>query len=528
MMLMAAATDLLVIFLALEVLSLSVYVLTGLRRASAAGAEAAFKYFLLGAFSSAFFLYGIAFAFAVSGSTRLEQLGVALSAQGAGAPSTMALLAVGLLAVGFAFKVSAVPFHMWTPDAYEGAPTIVTAFMSTGVKAAAFAAFVRVFLSPLEPLQGRVDPGALGVIAGGDDDPRHGGRRGADQRQADARVFEHRARRLPAARHHRDDATPARRRCSSTCCPTRSRTSARSASSRCSARRSTSTTSCATSPACGSRVPAWPALMTVFLLSLGGFPPTAGFIGKWYIFAAAVQRGHYWLAIIGVLTSVVSVFFYLRIVVMMYMTEGSDTRAPARAGRRPSPAWRWRRWRCSTSASCRPGSSTSRSTRSRRSSDDGCRHGLRPSSCRSASARAWTAPNTPRRPDSTRQQMPSCGRAARCVRSRTTRSCSMRAMTGGDRRGAAPRPAGRAFRLPRSRQRAARRQRRARRAAAADGRVARRRASRAHAGDASRAASAAARRAIASTREPDHRRDRHRLACARPAANSPSVASSAA
>ena len=163
MMMMAAATDLLVIFIALEILSLAVYVLTGIRRASAAGAEAAFKYFLLGAFSSAFFLYGIAFAFAVSGSTRLEQIGVALSAQAAGAPSTLALLAVGLLAVGFAFKVSAVPFHMWTPDAYEGAPTIVTAFMSTGVKAAAFAAFVRVFLSPLEPLQAQWIP-----VLGGD------------------------------------------------------------------------------------------------------------------------------------------------------------------------------------------------------------------------------------------------------------------------------------------------------------------------------------------------------------------------
>ena len=125
MMLMAAATDLLVIFLALEVLSLSVYVLTGLRRASATGAEAAFKYFLLGAFSSAFFLYGIAFAFAVSGSTRLEQIGTAFSAQGA--PPTLALLAVGLLAVGFAFKVSAVPFHMasrrWTSSSSTCIPS---------------------------------------------------------------------------------------------------------------------------------------------------------------------------------------------------------------------------------------------------------------------------------------------------------------------------------------------------------------------------------------------------------------------
>jgi len=161
MMLMASATDLLVVFLALEVLSLSVYVLTGLRRSSSQGAEAAFKYFLLGAFSSAFFLYGIAFAFVVSGSTRLDVVGNSIASGGS---TTLQLLAVGLLAVGFCFKVSAVPFHMWTPDAYEGAPTVVTAFMSTAVKAAAFGAFVRVFLSALEPLQGQWIP-ILGAIA---------------------------------------------------------------------------------------------------------------------------------------------------------------------------------------------------------------------------------------------------------------------------------------------------------------------------------------------------------------------------
>ena len=122
MMLMATATDLLVIFLALEVLSLAVYVLTGIRRDSPAATEAAFKYFLLGAFSSAFFLYGIAFTYGVTGSTRLDRIGSLIAAQ-AMAPTPMQLLALGLLLVGFAFKVSAVPFHMWTPDAYEGAPS---------------------------------------------------------------------------------------------------------------------------------------------------------------------------------------------------------------------------------------------------------------------------------------------------------------------------------------------------------------------------------------------------------------------
>src|SRR5438477_10366109 len=152
MMLMATATDLLVIFLALEVLSLAVYVLTGIRRDSPIATEAAFKYFLLGAFASAFFLYGIAFTYGVTGSTRLDRIGSVIAAQ-ALSPSPLQLAALGLLLVGFAFKVSAVPFHMWTPDAYEGAPSSVTGFMSTGVKAAAFAAFVRVFLAAFEPLR---------------------------------------------------------------------------------------------------------------------------------------------------------------------------------------------------------------------------------------------------------------------------------------------------------------------------------------------------------------------------------------
>src|SRR5436309_2653419 len=152
LMLMATASDLLVIFLALEVLSLAVYVLTGIRRDLPAATEAAFKYFLLGAFASAFFLYGIAFTYGVTGSTRLDRIGSVIAAQ-ALSPAPMQWLALGLLLVGFAFKVSAVPFHMWTPDAYEGAPSAVTGFMSTGVKAAAFAAFVRVFLSAFEPLR---------------------------------------------------------------------------------------------------------------------------------------------------------------------------------------------------------------------------------------------------------------------------------------------------------------------------------------------------------------------------------------
>ena len=131
MMLMAQATDLLLMFLALETMSIAVYVLTGIRLGRRARTEAAFKYFLLGAFASAFLLYGIAFLFGVTGTTSLDGIGIVVAAQSmSGNP--MILLAIGLLIVGFGFKVGVVPFHQWSPDVYEGAPALVTGFMSTG------------------------------------------------------------------------------------------------------------------------------------------------------------------------------------------------------------------------------------------------------------------------------------------------------------------------------------------------------------------------------------------------------------
>jgi NADH-quinone oxidoreductase subunit N len=164
MMLMGSTRDLLIVFLALEIMSLGVYVLTAIKRSSDIGAEAGFKYFVLGGFSSAFFLYGIALVYASAGTTNLADLGDLVARQ-ANEPSILLALAMILLLVGFAFKVSAVPFHMWAPDAYQGAPTLVTGFMSTAVKAAAFAAFLRVFLSALEPLREHWIP-ILAAIAG--------------------------------------------------------------------------------------------------------------------------------------------------------------------------------------------------------------------------------------------------------------------------------------------------------------------------------------------------------------------------
>jgi NADH-quinone oxidoreductase subunit N len=151
MMLMGQATDLLVIFLALETMSIAVYILTGIRRDMQQSTEAAFKYFLLGAFASSFFLYGIAFLYGTTGTTNIDEMSTRIAAQSmSGNP--MILFGIGLLIVGFAFKIAAVPFHMWSPDAYEGAPAVITGFMSTGVKAAAIAAFVRVFLKGLDPM----------------------------------------------------------------------------------------------------------------------------------------------------------------------------------------------------------------------------------------------------------------------------------------------------------------------------------------------------------------------------------------
>lgn len=316
MMLMATASDLLVIFLALEVLSLAVYVLTGIRREQATATEASFKYFLLGGFSSAFFLYGIAFAYGVTGSTRLDRIGSWMAAQ-AMSPTPMPFIAIGLLLVGFAFKVSAVPFHMWTPDAYEGAPPAITGFMSTGVKAAAFAAFVRVFLSALEPMIGHWSAlvwviAAATMIVG----TVVGVVQSNVKRMLAYSSIAHGGYLLVALVSGNDIGKGAILFYLLSYAITNV-----GAFGVIAALESRERANDQVSDFAGlwNDHPALAALMTIFLLSLGGFPPTVGFIAKWYVFSAAVKAGYYWLAIIGVLTSVVSVFFYLRIVVMMYM-----------------------------------------------------------------------------------------------------------------------------------------------------------------------------------------------------------------
>src|SRR5918996_3123405 len=162
MTLLAAAADLIVVFLGLEVLSLSLYVMCGFSPRRLASQEASLKYFLLGAFSSAFFLYGVAFAYGATGTTSIGGIGRALSGE---TDVALALIGAGLLAVGFGFKVAAVPFHMWTPDVYQGAPTPVTGFMAAGTKVAGFAALIRVVQVALGPVAWELTPAVVAVSA---------------------------------------------------------------------------------------------------------------------------------------------------------------------------------------------------------------------------------------------------------------------------------------------------------------------------------------------------------------------------
>jgi NADH-quinone oxidoreductase subunit N len=234
----------------------------------------------------------------------------------------MQLLAVGLLLVGFAFKVAAVPFHMWTPDAYEGAPAAVTGFMSTGVKAAAFAAFARVFLSAFEPLRGDWSlmlwvVAAATMIVG----TVVGVTQSNVKRMLAYSSIGHGGYLLVALVSANDLGKGAILFYLLTYAVTNLGAFGVIAVLDAGDRANDRLEDYA---GLWNERPTLAALMTIFLLSLGGFPPLAGFIAKWYVFSAAVKAGYNWLAIIGVLTSVVSVFFYLRIVVMMYMTPRED------------------------------------------------------------------------------------------------------------------------------------------------------------------------------------------------------------
>jgi len=317
MMIMASGADLISIYLGLELMAMSLYILAGFMRNRLKSNEAALKYFLLGAFSSGILLYGISIMYGVTGTTNLRDIAAFISTGQFSRPALV--LSMILMTAGFGFKVAAVPFHMWTPDVYEGSPTSVTAFMSVGPKAAGFAAFLRVFNEALPAIQpdwtviicalaimsmlignvvaisqtnikrmlayssiAHAGYAMVGFVAGGEQGIssvmlylfiytfmnvgafgvvimlRKGGMVGEDIQDLAGLGKKNRLAAL---------------------------------------------------------------LMLIFMFSLAGIPPTAGFIGKFYIFMAALNSGFLWLAIIAVMMSAISAYFYLRIIMVMYMSE---------------------------------------------------------------------------------------------------------------------------------------------------------------------------------------------------------------
>jgi len=338
MILLAAANDLIVVFLALELLSLALYVLTGITGARRS-TEAAMKYFLLGAFSSAFFLYGIAMAYGATNSTKIVGVtapGIVQTLAGQTGSQAIALLAMAFLLIGFGFKVSSAPFHMWTPDVYQGAPTPVVAFMSAATKVAAFFALIRVFDVALQPLTWDWTPlvealAALSIVVG-----------------SILAIAQRDVKRMLAYSSVAQAGFILTGLTSPNALGIRAgmfylvvyalMTVGAFGVVMVVATRGEERTSLDAYAGLAKRSPGVAALMAVFLLSLAGIPPTAGFIAKVTVFSAAIAAGNWWLVVIGVLASVAAAFFYLRVLVYMYMREPAEEPAETDAGILPRVA----------------------------------------------------------------------------------------------------------------------------------------------------------------------------------------------
>ena len=315
MMFMAGAADLVVMFLGLELMSVAVYVLAGVNRKSVFAAEAALKYFLLGAFASGFFLYGIAMIYGATGTTNLWLIHSRVLELGLGT-NVMLIAGIGLLLIGFGFKVAAVPFHMWTPDVYDGSPTPVTAFMAAAVKAAGFAALVRVLQQAFDGLS--IWHGAvwwLAVITMVVGNLVALAQRPLKRMLAYSSIA-HAGYLLVAVASGSAIGSAAFLFYAVAYTLMTVGAFAVLASAGTGGEREVLIDDL---DGLASRRPWIAAAMTVFLLSLLGFPGTAGFIGKWYILSAAVEAEQRLLAVILVGTSVVSAGFYLPPIMAMYM-----------------------------------------------------------------------------------------------------------------------------------------------------------------------------------------------------------------
>ncbi len=331
MMLMGGGSDLMVVFLGLELMSVAVYVLAGINRKSPKAAEAALKYFLLGAFASAFLLYGIALVYGATGTTNLALIGVQVtSLQLEHGP--MLLVGVALLLVGFGFKVAAVPFHMWAPDVYDGAPTPVTGFMATAVKAAAFAALFRVLgqaFATAAAWPEIVKGLAVATMVGGNLIAL--AQRSLKRMLAYSSIA-HAGYVLVAVAAGNAAGSAAFLFYLVAYTLT---TLAAFALLAVKGRGGESDVLIDDLSGLAAQRPWLAFALAVCMLSLLGFPGTAGFMGKWYILVAAAQSAQWWLAALLVLTSVVSAGYYLPVIMVMYMKPApSDAaHADARLGR---------------------------------------------------------------------------------------------------------------------------------------------------------------------------------------------------
>lgn len=319
MMLMAAGNELIIVFLGLELMSLSLYVLAGYFRENPASSEAGMKYLLLGAFASAFFLYGIALIYGGAGTTSIPAIAEKITAESS---SPLLLAGMFLLVVGFGFKVAIVPFHQWAPDVYEGAPTTIAAFISAGPKAAGFAAFLRIFMEALPNLQGEWS-GVLillamltmtvgNVIAIAQTNIK---------RMLAYSSIAHAGYVLIGLAAANNDGISSAMLYLLVYCVMNIGAFGAVILAKTEDGESLMISDYA---GLGTRKPLLAMFMSVMLLSLAGFPPTAGFVGKFYIFKAAVGAGHIWLVIIGALNTAISAFYYLRVVVTMYMREPEE------------------------------------------------------------------------------------------------------------------------------------------------------------------------------------------------------------
>jgi NADH-quinone oxidoreductase subunit N len=329
MMIMASAGDLIVLYLGLELMALSTYVLAGFIRHDIKSNEAALKYFLLGAFSSAFLLYGISLIYGLTGTTDIKAIASYISEKGlVGNPALT--LSMILFAVAFGYKIAAVPFHMWAPDAYEGAPTSITAFMSVGPKAAGFAVLGRVFMiafaaikiewvSVLIPLS--ILSMAVGnVVALAQTNIK---------RMLAYSSIAHAGYALIGIIAANTDGLASTMNYLMIYAFMNIGAFAVVIMLRTEGFKGDSITDY---EGLAKTHPLLAALMLIFMFSLTGIPPTAGFIGKLYVFMSAINAGYTWLVLVAVVFSVISAYFYLRIIMYMYMRDPKIEVATSKSG----------------------------------------------------------------------------------------------------------------------------------------------------------------------------------------------------